>query len=575
MIIGIDLGTTNSLVATWIDGRTQIIPNALGANLTPSVVGIDDNGEVLVGQAARERMLTHPHLTASVFKRYMGTDRNTTLGRRGFRPEELSSLILRALKQDAEHFSGERVDEVVISVPAYFNDAQRKATKIAGELAGLKVERLINEPTAAALAYGLKDADPESQFLVFDLGGGTFDVTILELFEGIMEVRASAGDNFLGGEDFVTVIIDHFVQDVAAPAGLTRVELDKNPRLFQSLRREAEAAKCRLSNFAEARMAVRWADRSLEMTITASDLKTWSSSLLERIRTPVERALRDARIRPSQLKQILLVGGATRMPIIREMVTRLFGRFPSTEIHPDEAVALGAAVQAGLKARDAALREVVLTDVSPYSLGIEVSRESETLLTIQSGFFEPIIERNTVIPASRVQTFTTVANNQDSVELKIFQGESRLVRDNILLGKVSVSLTPKPKGEETVDVRFTYDINGILEVEAVVKSTGKKKTLVIEESPGVLSPDEIQSRLKSLSQLKIHPFDQVENRTLIARADRIYEQSLGTVRGIVQAQTTKFTDILSTQDPRRISKAREEFSKFLDSIESESPFSGR
>jgi molecular chaperone HscC len=209
MIIGIDLGTTNSLVATWIDGRTQIIPNALGANLTPSVVGIDDNGEVLVGQAARERMLTHPHLTASVFKRYMGTDRNTTLGRRGFRPEELSSLILRALKQDAEHFSGERVDEVVISVPAYFNDAQRKATKIAGELAGLKVERLINEPTAAALAYGLKDADPESQFLVFDLGGGTFDVTILELFEGIMEVRASAGDNFLGGEDFVTVIIDH------------------------------------------------------------------------------------------------------------------------------------------------------------------------------------------------------------------------------------------------------------------------------------------------------------------------------------------------------------------------------
>jgi molecular chaperone HscC len=322
-------------------------------------------------------------------------------------------------------------------------------------------------------------------------------------------------------------------------------------------------------------MAVRWADRSLEMTITASDLKTWSSSLLERIRTPVERALRDARIRPSQLKQILLVGGATRMPIIREMVTRLFGRFPSTEIHPDEAVALGAAVQAGLKARDAALREVVLTDVSPYSLGIEVSRESETLLTIQSGFFEPIIERNTVIPASRVQTFTTVANNQDSVELKIFQGESRLVRDNILLGKVSVSLTPKPKGEETVDVRFTYDINGILEVEAVVKSTGKKKTLVIEESPGVLSPDEIQSRLKSLSQLKIHPFDQVENRTLIARADRIYEQSLGTVRGIVQAQTTKFTDILSTQDPRRISKAREEFSKFLDSIESESPFSGR
>jgi molecular chaperone HscC len=464
---------------------------------------------------------------------------------------------------------------VVISVPAYFNDAQRKATKIAGELAGLKVERLINEPTAAALAYGLKDADPESQFLVFDLGGGTFDVTILELFEGIMEVRASAGDNFLGGEDFVTVIIDHFVQDVAAPAGLTRVELDKNPRLFQSLRREAEAAKCRLSNFAEARMAVRWADRSLEMTITASDLKTWSSSLLERIRTPVERALRDARIRPSQLKQILLVGGATRMPIIREMVTRLFGRFPSTEIHPDEAVALGAAVQAGLKARDAALREVVLTDVSPYSLGIEVSRESETLLTIQSGFFEPIIERNTVIPASRVQTFTTVANNQDSVELKIFQGESRLVRDNILLGKVSVSLTPKPKGEETVDVRFTYDINGILEVEAVVKSTGKKKTLVIEESPGVLSPDEIQSRLKSLSQLKIHPFDQVENRTLIARADRIYEQSLGTVRGIVQAQTTKFTDILSTQDPRRISKAREEFSKFLDSIESESPFSGR
>jgi molecular chaperone HscC len=571
MIVGIDLGTTNSLIGCWRDGKARLFQNSLREYLTPSIVGLDDDGQVLVGQPAAERMLTHPHLTAAAFKRYMGTDRTVVLGDRNYRAEELSSLVLRSLKRDAEEFTGAKITEAVISVPAYFNDAQRKATKIAGELAGLKVERLINEPTAAALAYGLHNAKPDSQFLVFDLGGGTFDVTILELFEGVMEVRASAGDNFLGGEDFVDILIDRFLKYAASSGHKLRNDVETHPRLRQALRREAERAKRILSKKDEASMTFVWKEQRIEMRFTETDLKTWSEPLLSRIRQPVERALRDARIMPSALTEILLVGGATRMPMIRNLVTRLFGRFPSTEIHPDEAVALGAAVQGGLKARDAALKEVVLTDVCPYSLGVEVAQETPTLRTIQTGFFAPIIERNTVVPVSRVERFTTVHDRQTEVEMGIFQGEARLIKDNIFLGRIKVKVPRKKRGEEHIDVRFTYDINGLLEVEATVVSTGLKSRIVIEETPGVLSPEEIEKRLSSLSALKIHPSDQTQNRTLSARAARLFEECLGRQRELVGLEMLKFDEALASQDSHDIDRARRHLLSFLDSIEGESP----
>ncbi len=573
MIVGIDLGTTNSLVGICRDGKPELIPNALKGNLTPSVIGLDDNGAILVGQSAVERMLTHPHLTASVFKRYMGTGRTMQLGNQSFRAEELSSLVLRSLKRDAEEFTGEPVHEAVISVPAYFNDAQRKATKTAGELAGLKVDRLINEPTAAALAYGLHHADPESQFLVFDLGGGTFDVTILELFNGVMEVRATAGDNFLGGEDFVDILVERFV-DYAGGHGLTRKDVESDPRLHQALRFRAERAKRQLTDSTEATMTLKRKEASIDFQFSEADLKSWAAPLLSRIRQPVEKALRDSRIRPSQLSEIVLVGGATRMPLIRTLVSKMFGRFPATHVHPDEAVALGAAVQVGLKARDSALKEVVLTDVCPYTLGVEVAQVSPTLKTVQTGFFQPVLERNTVIPASRVQRFFTLVDNQPAVELRIFQGEARLVKNNIFLGKIVMNVPRKLKGEESIDVRFTFDVNGLLEVEGTVVSTGLKKSIVIEETPGALSEKEITERLKKLAKLKIHPRDQTENRTLIAKADRLYEHSLGSIRDLIQVRAAEFSDVLSRQDALDISKARAEFSRFLDSIERDSPLDG-
>ncbi len=302
----------------------------------------------------------------------------------------------------------------------------------------------------------------------------------------------------------------------------------------------------------------------LKFPVTEGEAETWFEPILYRIREPVERALRDANIRPSQLSEILLVGGATRMPLVRHLVTRMFGRFPATRINPDEAVALGAAIQGGLKTRDSALREVVLTDVCPYTLGVEVSEPTDN--GFQAGLYLPIIERNTVIPASRSRTLWTLHERQKAIDVRVFQGESRRVQDNIFLGTLRVAVPPKPKGEERVEIRFTYDLNGLLEVEATVPSTGVKRRIVIEENPGVLSPQEIAERFASLSALKIHPFDQVENRTLIARAERMYQEFLGDARMLIGMNTQMFTNILERQDPREIERARKEFEAFLDSL---------
>ena len=560
-IIGIDLGTTNSLAAIWREGRAELIPNALGEVLTPSVVGLDSQGRVLVVQAARERLITQPQLTAALFKRYMGTQREFTLGQRRFRPEELSALVLGSLKADAERHLGQPISRAVITVPAYFSDAQRKATRIAGELAGLQVECLLNEPTAAALAYGLHQEQPESKFLVFDLGGGTFDVSILELFEGVMEVRASGGDNFLGGEDFAQLLVEGFFEANTALAA------DKSqPGLLAQVLRQAELAKRRLSDTSEAEMRIDWREQSYQWTVSDEQFLRRAEALLARLRAPVERALRDARIRASELDQVVLAGGATRMPLVRKLVARLFGRMPCMNLHPDEAIALGAAVQGGLKMRDAALNEVVMTDVCPYTLGVETSEqlgEGQVL----GGRYLPIIERNTVVPVSREQTVQTLRDNQRAILVKIYQGESRLVKDNVFLGQLEIPVPPHKAGEVRLTVRFTYDINGLLEAEMTVSNTGEKHRLVVEENPGVLGPAEVERRLHALSALKVHPRDELVNTALLARAERLYEENLGERRQIVGQLISHFELALAGQDTRQIDAMRKEVDTRLNELE--------
>ena len=376
-----------------------------------------------------------------------------------------------------------------------------------------------------------------------------------------MEVRASAGDNFLGGEDFVDRLIDGFMEGVDQPKGLLQ-----DPRARQSLRDQAERAKRALTKDKQAAMKVHWKGEDLLWRVDEDDFERLVQPLLGRLSTPVERALRDARIRASELNEVMLVGGATRMPVVRKLVSRMFGRLPASHIDPDKVVAMGAAVQAGLKARDAALNEVVMTDVSPYTLGTDVVRRLGNS-QYQEGIYLPIIERNTVIPASRVERVYTVNDYQTQVNVDVYQGESSLVKDNIFLGSLHLKVPANPAGEEAVDIRFTYDINGLLEVEATVVSNQERKKIVIEENPGVLEPHEIAQRLKSLQMLKIHPRDQTENRTALARAERLYEETLGELRGFVGDALSRFRLILERQNPDEISEERNRLIALLDQIE--------
>ena len=566
MIVGIDLGTTNSAVGVWRDGRAELIPNSLGSFLTPSAVSIDEQGELLVGLAARERQVTHPNLTATAFKRYMGSTRATRLGKRQFLPEDLSALVLRSLKADAERFLGEPVTDAVITVPAYFNDRQRKATRRAGQLAGLTVDRLLNEPTAAALAYGINRAGTENRFLVFDLGGGTFDVSILELFEGVIEVRASTGDNRLGGEDFNDVLIQLFTGTHRAAVG--DEALREGTVLFQHIRDQAERCRRKLSKDDGALMQVAWQGNSYELQISAQEFEQACEGLLERLRRPVLQAMRDSSIKVDALDEIVLVGGATRMPIVRRTVTKMFGRFPASHLHPDEAVAIGAAIQAGLKARDVQLREVVLTDICPYTLGIETTK---TLPggALQKGIFAPIIERNTIVPASRERVFTTVGEGQTKVEFPVYQGESHRVEDNIPLGKISIPVPPGRPGDVQISCRFSYDINGILEVDLHVPATGQRRQLVIVDDPDALTAEQLEQRRRELAAIKVHPRDRDSNRAILARLERCYEQSLGPRRAMIGEWISKFMMILDAQEPHAIAEAGTKLTAMLDSLEGE------
>lgn len=518
-ILGIDLGTTNSLVSVHRDGQVRCIPNALGDDLTPSVVGLDDDGTILVGRSARERLITHPDRTASVFKRLMGTDQIVLLGGRPFRAEELSSLVLRSLKADAEAHLGEEVREVVISVPAYFNETQRRATRNAALLAGLEPLRLINEPTAASIAYASDRLEQDGAFLVMDLGGGTFDVTILEMFERTLEVRATSGDARLGGEDFTKALADLLLSE----HGLAAIPLDSREQAL--LHRAAEAAKRELATADTSLVELRLQGRDIVWPVSRATFEAACQPLWSRLVTPVERALSDANLQPEDFTEILVVGGATRMPKVREIARRLFGKEPRTEIDPDRVVAVGAGVQAALLGSHMAFADVILTDVCPWSLGVEVAERIDGTRHSE-GHFQPLIERNRTVPTSVSHTFSAVHRDQRTAVLNIYQGESRKVANNVLLGRMDVAIPSDPQAHGRVDVRFTYTIDGILEVEATPHGSKKVHRLVIQQTPGLLSAREIEERLAELSHLKLAPRDRAEYRDLLARLDAHYSTSI-------------------------------------------------
>ena len=562
MIVGIDLGTTHSLIGCFEGNAPRLFPNALGDLLTPSAISVGDDGGILVGQSARDRLITHPQASVAAFKRWMGSNRSTRLGKRDFRPEELSALVLRSLIADAEAALGEKVREAVISVPAYFGDAQRKATRAAGELAGIKVERLVNEPTAAALAYGLQERIDGSTFIVLDLGGGTFDVSILEIFDGVMQVHASAGDNHLGGEDFLDAMVDACCKDL----GINRRTLPANE--LAMLLSRLETAKKQLSSTNDVVAHLQLDGATREWRIDDASFQRLAEPLLQRVRTPIERALRDAKLSPGDLSEVVMVGGASRMPLFTRLVTRMLGRLPLRHVHPDQAIALGAAVVGGMKMRNQALEEVVMTDVCPYTLGIATAREDEHG-RVSNGHFSPIIERNATVPVSRSEEFSAMQDGQREIKLEIYQGESPRVVNNVLLGTLDIRLAPKmKKNQAAIDVRFTYDVNGVLQVESTVLGTGEKHELILQDNPGVLDQAEIRERLASLSALKVHPREDQANLATIARIERLYEDRLD-MRGQLQDWLARFMSILEGQDRVRIERERGELSRALDQLEAQ------
>lgn len=561
MIVGIDLGTTNSLVAYFEDNQAKIIPNRIGKNLTPSVVSIDEEGQVYVGETAKERMLLYPGTSASVFKRDMGSQKKFRLSGKEYTAQELSSLVLRALKEDAEKYLGEEITEAVISVPAYFNDARRKATKQAGEMAGLKVERIISEPTAAAIAYGLYQENRDAKFLVFDLGGGTFDVSILELFGNILEVRAVAGDNYLGGEDFTRVIEEMFFDK--------HRELDKtklSEKTLAHIHKQADECKMNLGNNRTSLMKCNVDGTIYEFEVDVVKYEEKCEELLDKIRQPVKKSLSDAHIKVADIDKVVLVGGSTKLSIVRKFVSKLFRSIPDTQVDPDQAIALGAAIQGAMKERNEAVKEVILTDVCPFTLGTEVVVERENN-RMENGHFCPIIERNTVIPASRTERLYTAHDNQTKIRVNVLQGESRFAANNLELGEICVDVPPAKAGEQAIDVTYTYDINSILEVQVIVLSTGKVVKQIIKNQYTKMTDEEIKARMEEISYLKIHPRDQEANKLLLLRGERIYEESLGNARFKVDHELQQFEEALNTRDNFKIEAARKKFSEFLEEYE--------
>jgi molecular chaperone HscC len=567
-IIGIDLGTTHSLAAYMGDDGPQLVPNAINERLTPSIVGVDHDGKLLVGRAAQELQVLHPERCAALFKRYMGTDWKTELNGRSFTPEELSSLVLRTLKEDAEAHFGHPITKAVVTVPAYFNDQQRKATLHAGRIAGLQVERIFNEPTAAALAYGFHEAGQEKRLLIFDLGGGTFDVSIVELFEGVLEVRASSGESFLGGEDFTRALAARVLDRHGFPFERTEAEA---PLMVARTLQQSEAAKCKLSRQDSATIRVPdkkgdFNDGSPEVTITREQFESWTNHILARIELPVRRVLGDAGLKRGDIDEVILVGGATRMPAVIDQVTRLFGKRPQCRLNPDEVVALGAAVQAGLFARNKNVEDLVVTDVAPFTLGFETTK---TLgMEQRDGYFTPVIDRNTAIPVSRVKRVGTVAPNQTEMIIKVYQGEGRRVENNLFLGEFRVRGIPAgPPGQE-VDVRFTYDLNGVLEIEATVVETKNKVNHIITRHAKGLTREQVQRAVEDMGKLKAHPREEAAHRFLLRRAERVFQELHHEGRHQLSQLLDGFEASLEMQDAAAIKRHREALEAFLDRHES-------
>lgn len=562
MIVGIDLGTTNSLIAYYENGEAKIIPNRLGENLTPSVVSMDENQTVYIGKTAKERKIKYGCDTVDVFKRSMGTNKEFILHGKKYRAEEIASFILRALKEDAEVYLNQPVEEAIISVPAYFNDQQRTATKKAGELAGLKVERIVNEPTAAAISYGIGQREANTRFLVFDLGGGTFDVSILELYHNIMEVRAIAGDNFLGGEDFTKVLYDMFIKEKNLDESIL------SDKTLAHIKKQAELCKIGFSDGNTSTMQCNIDGETVELSIPLEKYRVECLPLLEKIQKPIERTLKDAGIKLSQIDEVVLVGGATKLPIIRKFVGKLFGKLPNISLNPDEVVALGAAMQGAMKERNEMIKEVVLTDVCPFTLGTEVVINIDKD-TKEGGHFCPIIERNTVIPVSRQETLYTASDNQTAIRVAVLQGESRYAKNNLYLGEINVPVPRGKEGEESIIVTYTYDVNSILEVVVKVVSTGEEKKLIIQKDDCTLTKEQIEKRFEELSYLKILPRDEEVNKRLLFRGERLYEESCGDIRVHIDHAITEFEKVLDGRDKVKIEEAAEKFRRFLDEIEKE------
>ena len=583
-VIGIDLGTTNSCVSVMEGGEPKVIANAEGFRTTPSVVAFSKTGERLVGLVARRQAVTNPRNTIYSIKRFMGRkfeevsgeiklvpyevfkgpngDARVRAGDGEFAPPEISAMILQKMKQTAEDYLGEKVTEAVVTVPAYFNDSQRQATKDAGRVAGLDVKRIINEPTAAALAYGL-DKKADEKIAVFDLGGGTFDVSILELGDGVFEVRSTNGDTHLGGDDFDQKIIDFLADEFRKQE---TIDLRKDAMALQRLKEAAEKAKCELSTVMETEVNLPFitADQNgpkhLNLKLTRAKLEQICDELVERLRGPVERALKDAGMTPSQIDEVVLVGGSTRMPKVQELVRSMFGKEPHRGVNPDEVVAIGAAIQGAVLAGD--VRDVVLLDVTPLSLGIE------TL----GGIMTPLITRNTTVPTRKSEQFSTAADSQTSVDVHVLQGERSRAADNKTIGKfVLDGIPPAPRGVPQVEVTFDIDANGILHVSAKDKATGKEQSIRIEASSG-LNESDIERMVKEAEENAAEDKKNREAAEGRNRADqRLYEVRKGlkeygdkldgALKTRIEESATRLEELLKGDDAVAIEAAREELDK--------------
>lgn len=546
-VIGIDLGTTNSCVAVMEGGEAIVIANAEGNRTTPSIIGFKKDGERVVGETAKRQSITNPDRTIMSIKRHMGTDFSVTVDDKKYSPQELSAMVLQKLKADAEAYLGSEVKEAVITVPAYFNDSQRQATKDAGRIAGLDVLRIVNEPTAAALAYGMEKGEDHT-ILVFDLGGGTFDVSILELGEGLFEVMATSGDNKLGGDDFDDVIIEYLAAEFRKDHG---IDLTKDSAAVQRLKDAAEKAKKELSSVLTTTISLPFitvvdgVPQHLELNLTRAKFDELTENLVERTMGPTRQALSDAGINPNEIDKVVLVGGSTRIPAVQEAVKKLTGKEPHKGVNPDEVVALGAAIQAGVLTGD--VKDVVLLDVTPLSLGIETA----------GGVFTKMIERNTTIPTSKSQVFSTYADNQTSVEIHVLQGERAMAADNKTLGRFMLGeIPPAPRGIPQIEVSFDIDANGIVNVSALDKGTGKSQKITITSSSG-LSDEEID---RMMQEAEAHA-DEDRQRKELVEAKNNADQLIYSVEKTVK-------DLGDKVDQAEIDKANEAKEALKAAVES-------